>query len=399
MSPQRNPVKPGVPDNSESTGVAFLGYLLASPAVFVLVHLLLIHVCDPTWNSGEYPQCSAAGVSQLVPPGATLIVIVFQTILFHRLKVSEFLYWWGVWLATWLLVFFANVFLKPTDDLGVLSLKQIVWYSSVAGVIIATISYPFRVASRPARVAAEQAREQERMKFAAQAEKAGLKKLEWQKKHKPTSDAIRWGLVDVYSGLGAVDTESGLLLPQVNIECPRCLGKIAVDETLSAIYSVEKALKPKHMDWLAASRALDLRYKETDFNGDGQLRAGAKPIYAPSALQESLGCTAMEAKAYLAATVKLGLFGSGKPACQDCVTGRSRATGRRPMSPRLRRDVLMRDRFTCQECGANRGDDPDVILHVDHIEPVAAGGQDEMENLQVLCQDCNIGKGDDRSYM
>jgi len=399
MSPQGNRAKASVPDDSDATGVAFLGYLLASPAVFVLVHLLLIHVCDPTWNSGEYPQCSAAGVSQLVPPGATLIVIVFQTILFHRLKVSEFLYWWGVWLATWLLVFFASVFLKPTDELGVLSVKQMVWYSSVAGVIVATISYPFRVASRPARMAAEQAREQEEVKLAAQVEKVEQQKLERQKRHKPTSDAIRWGLVEIFSRLGAVGSESGLLLPDVNIECPRCLGKITVDDTLGAIYSVEKALKPKHKDWLAASRAIDLRYKETDFNGDGQLRAGAKPIYPPSALQESLGCTAMEAKAYLAATDKLGLFGSGKPACQDCVTGRSRATGRRPMSPKLRRAVLMRDRFTCQECGANRGDDPDVILHVDHKVPVAAGGQDELKNLHVLCIDCNLGKSDDSSYM
>jgi hypothetical protein len=174
---------------------------------------------------------------------------------------------------------------------------------------------------------------------------------------------------------------------------------VTVNDTLSAIYSVEKALKPKHKNWLSASRSVEPRYKGTDLNLDGQLRAAAKPVYAPSALQESLACTALEAKSYLAATEKLGLFGSGTPACEDCVKGRSRATGRRPMSPRLRRDVLMRDRFTCQECGANRGDDPDVILHVDHIQPVAAGGQDEMDNLHVLCIDCNLGKSDDRSYM
>lgn len=396
MSPQRNRVTPGVPDNSESTGVAFFLYLLASPAVFVLVHLLLLFVCRPTWNSGEYPQCSADGVSQLVPPGITLAVIVFQTMLFHLLKVSEFLYWWGVLIATWLLVFVIALVLTPAGELAPI---EMIWYSTVVATIVATISYPFRVASRPARKASEQAREQERMKLAAQAEKAEQQKLERQKKHKPTSDVIRWGLADVFSGLGAVDTESGLLVPELNLECPRCLGMVTVNDTLSAIYSVEKALKPKHKNWLAASRSAEPRYKGTDLNLDGQLRAAAKPIYAPSALQESLACTALEAKSYLAATEKLGLFGSGTPACEDCVKGRSRATGRRPMSPRLRRDVLMRDRFTCQECGANRGDDPDVILHVDHIQPVAAGGQDEMDNLHVLCIDCNLGKSDDRSYM
>ena len=69
------------------------------------------------------------------------------------------------------------------------------------------------------------------------------------------------------------------------------------------------------------------------------------------------------------------------------------------MSPRLRLAVLHRDNFTCMICGANKNSDPNVVLHVDHIEPVAAGGQDEMENLQVLCQVCNIGKSDDTTYI
>ena len=56
----------------------------------------------------------------------------------------------------------------------------------------------------------------------------------------------------------------------------------------------------------------------------------------------------------------------------------------------LRQDVLQRDKFTCQHCGRKA---PEVVLHVDHILPESKGGQTKLENLQVLCEECNIGKG------
>jgi len=34
-----------------------------------------------------------------------------------------------------------------------------------------------------------------------------------------------------------------------------------------------------------------------------------------------------------------------------------------------------------------------VILHADHIVPVAEGGTSDMHNLVTACQDCNLGKG------
>lgn len=61
---------------------------------------------------------------------------------------------------------------------------------------------------------------------------------------------------------------------------------------------------------------------------------------------------------------------------------------RRPVS--LRFDVLARDEYTCRYCGRKA---PDVVLHVDHIVPVARGGTNEPANLVTACRDCNEGKG------
>lgn len=67
------------------------------------------------------------------------------------------------------------------------------------------------------------------------------------------------------------------------------------------------------------------------------------------------------------------------------------AQQRRLMSDSLRYDVLRRDNFRCQICGATQEDG--VKLHVDHIVPVSRGGRTEMGNLRTLCERCNMGKG------
>lgn len=54
---------------------------------------------------------------------------------------------------------------------------------------------------------------------------------------------------------------------------------------------------------------------------------------------------------------------------------------------RLRRRVLVRDLFKCQDCGAlvmGKGE-----AHVDHVIAKRDGGKDEVENLQVLCHPCH----------
>jgi len=63
---------------------------------------------------------------------------------------------------------------------------------------------------------------------------------------------------------------------------------------------------------------------------------------------------------------------------------------RKPISKKLRFEILQRDGFTCQYCGAAA---PDVVLHIDHIHAVSAGGSDDESNLTTACRDCNLGKG------
>lgn len=66
---------------------------------------------------------------------------------------------------------------------------------------------------------------------------------------------------------------------------------------------------------------------------------------------------------------------------------------RKALSPKTRFEVFKRDSFTCQYCGAKA---PDVILHIDHIDPVANGGGNEILNLVTSCAECNGGKSSRR---
>lgn len=67
------------------------------------------------------------------------------------------------------------------------------------------------------------------------------------------------------------------------------------------------------------------------------------------------------------------------------------AKQRKAISKRVRFEVFKRDSFTCQYCGRKS---PEVILHVDHIEPVSKGGDNGIINLITSCEPCNLGKSD-----
>ena len=60
---------------------------------------------------------------------------------------------------------------------------------------------------------------------------------------------------------------------------------------------------------------------------------------------------------------------------------------RKLMTPNLRKQIMIRDNYTCQLCGKYMPDE--IGLHIDHIIPVSKGGKTIPSNLQVLCSKCN----------
>ncbi len=67
------------------------------------------------------------------------------------------------------------------------------------------------------------------------------------------------------------------------------------------------------------------------------------------------------------------------------------------ISKRVRAQVLERNGYTCQMCGAAAGEDDEqnpgraVRLHIGHIVDRSHGGTDEPANLRALCSACNQG--------
>lgn len=64
----------------------------------------------------------------------------------------------------------------------------------------------------------------------------------------------------------------------------------------------------------------------------------------------------------------------------------------RNISLSVRLEVLSRDKFRCVFCGKSPATDIGTKLHIDHIEPFSKGGKSTLENLQTLCEECNLGK-------
>ena len=67
---------------------------------------------------------------------------------------------------------------------------------------------------------------------------------------------------------------------------------------------------------------------------------------------------------------------------------------RRLMTKKLRDFIKNRDNYTCCTCGNSTHAEPNLLLEIDHIIPVAKGGCTEEGNLQTLCWKCNRSKGD-----
>lgn len=64
------------------------------------------------------------------------------------------------------------------------------------------------------------------------------------------------------------------------------------------------------------------------------------------------------------------------------------------MTKKLREFIKTRDNFTCCNCGNSTNVEPNLLLEIDHIIPVAKGGRTVEDNLQTLCWKCNRAKSD-----
>ena len=64
------------------------------------------------------------------------------------------------------------------------------------------------------------------------------------------------------------------------------------------------------------------------------------------------------------------------------------------MTNKLRKSIEERDNYTCRYCGNSVYNEPNLLLEIDHIIPIAKGGYTTEDNLQTLCWRCNRAKSD-----
>lgn len=67
---------------------------------------------------------------------------------------------------------------------------------------------------------------------------------------------------------------------------------------------------------------------------------------------------------------------------------RSSSAKRTPIPDAVKLAVYARDDGKCTRCGSSQD------LHFDHIIPVAKGGSNSEQNIQILCEHCNLQKSD-----
>lgn len=61
------------------------------------------------------------------------------------------------------------------------------------------------------------------------------------------------------------------------------------------------------------------------------------------------------------------------------------------VSNKMRFEIYARDGYKCCRCGKSG---QYVSLEIDHIIPISKGGKSTYDNLQTLCHQCNVEKGD-----
>ena len=76
--------------------------------------------------------------------------------------------------------------------------------------------------------------------------------------------------------------------------------------------------------------------------------------------------------------------------CDICGTPLEEREGRIKLPHGMKEKVFRKDGYRCRMCGASKEDG--IELTIDHIIPLAAGGTNDLDNLQTLCRECNENK-------
>lgn len=63
-----------------------------------------------------------------------------------------------------------------------------------------------------------------------------------------------------------------------------------------------------------------------------------------------------------------------------------------PMTSELRYEIIKRDEHICQYCGNHICIEPNLLLEVEHFEPVSKGGETTKDNLHTICWRCKREK-------
>jgi hypothetical protein len=177
------------------------------------------------------------------------------------------------------------------------------------------------------------------------------------------------------SALRAVLAEDGIVL------VPRTRQVASDDDLFGEMQRVWTAVghRPSQYEWQAASPAYHYNTYRSRFGG----WSNACLLFLEWQMGESLEVGAASPAASRSACPTPGEF--APPPIEK----------RRNPPDRLRLRVLDRDGYRCVLCGRSPATEVGVVLHLDHIMPVADGGLTTYENLRTLCQQCNLGRGRD----
>lgn len=112
--------------------------------------------------------------------------------------------------------------------------------------------------------------------------------------------------------------------------------------------------------------------------------------YQKTAYKENM----IQEKVYLSKEELINIFNGLEENNYELTTKESHTKKQRNlMTTELRTQILERDNYTCQKCGNSIYKEPNLLLEIDHIIPVAKGGKTCPSNLQTLCWKCNRTKG------